>query len=533
MDRSAYLHDPTRYAAGSQLEALTLAEAFARTAARMPHATAAIDGERNLTWGELDRHVRTLGACLRERGIGRGDVVGLSFRNSWEFVAAHVAIARVGAVTLGLHVAYGDHELMTLLQRTGARALFLEGRPASDESLKERFSTCPWLHTILTRATLDAVLASERDGPAAPGVVPADPFALVPTSGTESRVPKICMHSHEGLLSNAAQVARDAGIDERDVLFPASGFTHLFGLLGVHISILTGATLVGLAKFDGSECLRIYGRSGVTLAWAVPAQLVDIVAAADGIALPALREVRTAGAALPPALAQSVAEKLGVAPTAHWGMSEIGAGITTRSGDSSGAAATIGLPLAGAMVRIVDAESRPCGVDEAGELHYRRSDMFRGYYDEPELTAGSLTEDGFLRTGDLASIDARGRVHFHGRLKDLINRGGMKISALELESLLAAMPALGQLAVVRVDDARLGERVALVCALKAGASVTLDDVRAHLSAHGIAKYKWPESLVVVDALPLTPTGKIAKEAVRALAAEATAGGIAAPAKARS
>lgn len=534
MDQSGYLHDPRRYAERAHLEPLTLAAAFAETVERIPNAIAAIDGERELTWRELEGHVWTLAAFLRARGIGEGDVIGLSLRNRWEFVAAHVAIAALGAVTLGLHVAYGDNELITLLKRTGARALFLEGQPQSAAALHERFSGCAWLHTILMRGpALDEVLAAaSTQDHSRLRVSPADPFALVPTSGTESKAPKICMHSHEGLLSNAAQVARDAGIGERDVLFPASGFTHLFGMLGVHIAILTGATLVSLAKFDAPECVRIYARNRVSVAWAVPAQLVDIVAAAGGADLTSLREVRTAGAALSPALAQNVTQRLGVVPTAHWGMSEIGAGITTRPREPAEAGSSIGLPLAGAEVRIVEGESRPCALDEAGELQYRRADMFRGYFDEPQLTASAITEDGFLRTGDSASIDARGRVHFHGRLKDVINRGGMKISALELESLLASMPALRQLAVVRIDDARLGERVALVCAVHAGASVTLDDVRAHLSAGGVAKYKWPESLVVVDALPLTPTGKIAKEAVRALAAEATAGVVTAPAKAR-
>jgi len=504
MDQRVYLHDPRRYADESHLEPLTLADAFARTAAKVPNAVAVRDGERQLTWRELERDVVTLSNFLHVRGIRYGDVVGLSFRNRWEFVAAHVAIARLGAVTLALHVAHGDNELLTLLQRTGASALFLEEEPG-------RVAGCPSIHTVVTRGpAFDEILASSWDAPAPPTVRPGDPFVFAPTSGTESRTPKICMHSHEGLLSNAAQVARDAGIGERDVLLPASGFSHLFGMLGVHVALLTGATLVCLPKFDGVQCVQAYAREGVTVAWAVPAQLIDITAAASSVAVTTLREVRTAGAALSPALAVQIAATLGVTPTEHWGMSEIGAGI-------------VGVPLAGAEIR----------VDEGGELLYRRADMFRGYFDEPELTAAALTEDGFLRTGDLASVDAEGRVRFHGRLKDVINRGGMKISALELETLIAPIPALRQVAIVRVDDARLGERVALVCSLQAGSSVTLDDVRAHLTALGVAKYKWPESLVVVDALPLTPTGKVAKEAVRALAAQASAGVSAVPAKAHT
>ena len=440
---------------------------------RNPERLALVDGNERLSWSELDARVASLVAIALEHGIGKGDVAGICARNGGAFVAAHLALARIGAVALLLHPAYSEIEIGELARRTSARAIFYG-------------------------EYLQRLGAPGRSGAAEPPA-PADPFVLAPTSGTESPQPKICMHAHEGLLANAMQVVRDAGLSERDVLLPASGFTHLFGLLALHTALLSGATIVALPKFDPERCLELYERESVTHAWAVPAQFSDVARVAEARAprLPALREVRSAGAAMPGALGSRLEKVLGRAPLEHWGMSEIGAGIVD------------GIPLRGADARIVD-----------GELQYRRADMFRGYYGQPQATSAAMTPDGFLRTGDVAALDERGRIVLRGRIKELINRGGMKVSALELESSLAGLRGMRQLAVVPVDDDRLGERAALVCTLEAEASLTLDEVRAHLAERGLAKYKWPELLIVVDELPQTPTGKIARHAVRELATRA-------------
>ncbi|MBV8355088.1 MAG: long-chain fatty acid--CoA ligase, partial [Candidatus Eremiobacteraeota bacterium] len=344
MDQSAYFHDPASYADATVLEPLTLDDAFGRTPAR----------------AELEARVDALAGKLTAAGIGRGDVVGISLPNSVEFVVAHVAVARIGAVMLALHVAFSDREREALLDRTGAAALIDPNGCHPERSAKG---------------------AKSRDEKRA-GILPPEPFVLAPTSGTESPAPKICMHSHEGLLSNAAQVARDAKIGESDVILPASGFTHLFGLLGVHVALTSGARLVSLEKFDAARCLDACERERVSVLWSVPAQLSDMLAVAERRDLPHLREIRSAGAPLVPALAERIVRAFGVRPLDHWGMSEIGAGILD------------GRPLAGAAVRI-----------ENGELLYRRADMFRGYFADPEQTAKALTSDGFLRTGDLASLD--------------------------------------------------------------------------------------------------------------------------------
>jgi cyclohexanecarboxylate-CoA ligase len=282
--------------------------------------------------------------------------------------------------------------------------------------------------------------------------------------------------------------------------------------------------MVTLSKFDASAFLALAERERATRAWAVPAQLVDLVVAARAAAPAlALREVRTAGAVVGAAFVHDVRDALGAAVTVHWGMSEIGGGITSYGRDLTGSPSALGTPLPGAQVRIARRDGNEAACDEVGELWYRRADMFRGYYRDEVQTGAAITPDGWLRTGDLAARDAAGVIHYHGRAKDLVNRGGFKIGAAEIEAHVAALPAIRRCALVAVPDLRLGERACLVAELHDGATLTLDEVAAQLDRDGVAKFKWPEHLVLVDAMPMTATNKIAKATVRALAAQRVAG----------
>jgi non-ribosomal peptide synthetase component E (peptide arylation enzyme) len=252
------------------------------------------------------------------------------------------------------------------------------------------------------------------------------------------------------------------------------------------------------------------------MAWGVPAQLADLadLCAEETPAL-ALREVRTGGAVLAPEIAKRLRAHVAPEVVTQWGMSELGGGSMTRHGDHDGAA-TIGFPFPGSEARIVDGSGRELGMGEVGHLEYRRADMFRGYFGDAAGTTEALTRDGWMKTGDLAARDARGRLVYHGRSKDIINRGGFKVSAHEIERCLAEMPAIGQLAIVALPDARLGERACLVLSTRRGHALDLGAVQRFLSHRGVAKYKWPESIVMLDRLPETPSGKVKKSAVREL-----------------
>jgi acyl-CoA synthetase (AMP-forming)/AMP-acid ligase II len=499
---------------------------FAEVVAARGDEWAVFDGTHFRSWHEWAHDANALARALQEIGIAAGDVVAVHLPNSWEYLIAHVAIASIGAVMLPIHMAYGEHELRVLLERTSAAALLM---PASYHqrdlwAMGQRLQAAqPSLrHLLLDRANgqsgppgIDELVrqwAGARPHPVS--VTPDDPFVLLASSGTTSLRPKICIHSHRGLLGNASATALDGLARENDTLISASPFTHAFGLLSIHLSIFSRGRQALLPGWKLDAFLDLAHRAEATVAFLVPAQLRDVCtyletqSEADRIKL---REVRSGGAKVPATLVADARRLLGAGVIVQWGMSEVGAGTFTRPDDPPAAASTsIGQPVTGASSLIADDNGRPVAHGETGELWYRSPYMFRGYLYDAELTRQAVTPDGWLRTGDLASHNEDGNIAYQGRRTELINRGGLKFSAVEVESLLSDMPQLNQFAVISRPDPRLGERAYLVAAVRPGSTITLDEVIAHLAARGLAKYKWPEDLILVEELPSTATGKIAR-----------------------
>ncbi|WP_329150231.1 acyl--CoA ligase [Streptomyces sp. NBC_01456] len=526
----------------STTTAFTFTGALERAAARRTDPAVWDDGIGR-TWQDCLRQAERTAGALYVRGLRSGDVLAAQLPNSWELVVLHAATARLGVLLLPLHCAYGAHEVQSLVAQAGAAALVARGsyrgRDRVGEILAVREGCGSLRHAWVVEGegpartgrgvsgagTLPsaAELLDEAPDPA-PGALPDPPrdpeapLMLLASSGTTSRRPKLCVHRHGGLLGNAAAVAADGGLGPGDTLVSASPLSHAFGLLSVHLALVTGGR-VGL--FDGWDPRRFAGALravSATTAFLVPAQLRDLVtllaedaedAEAGGTPL-ALREVRTGGAPVPRELAEGVRRTMGARLVVQWGMTEIGAGTFTRPGDPPEAASTIGRPVSGGEVRVVDREGRRAGPGATGELQYRSPFLFRGYHGAPELTRAALTADGWLRTGDLAVLHPDGSVGYRGRADELINRGGLKFSALEVEELLGDLPQLAQHAIVGRPDPRLGQRSCLLAALRDGTGLTLDEVTGHLSRKGLATYKLPEELVVVDRLPTTVTGKIAR-----------------------
>lgn len=523
---------------------LTFTEVLERAAAQRAEP-AVWDGGQARTWRDcLLQAERTAGA-LHRRGLRPGDVLATQLPNGWELVTLHAATARLGVLLLPLHSAYGASEVESLINQSGAVALVARdshrGRDRLGEvlALRER---CPSLRQVWlspggarprvagglagSAELLDAP-ASEAAGLPAPPSDPAAPLLLLASSGTTSRRPKLCLHTHGGLLGNAAAVAADGGFGRDDTIVSASPLSHAFGLLSVHLALVTGG---GVGLFDGWDPRRfldLLRAVSATTAFAVPAQLRDLThllepatrdraSGGGGVPPVRLREVRTGGAPVPRELVAAVRRTLGARVVVQWGMTEVGAGTYTRPGDPPEAADTLGRPATGAEVRVVDQDGRPAAPGRTGELQYRSPYMFTGYFRSPELMRTAFTEDGWLRCGDLAVLNPDGSVSYRGRADELINRGGLKFSALEVEELLNDLPQLEQHAVVARPDPRLGQRSCLLVALRDGAGLTLEEVTGHLSRKGLATYKLPEQLVVVDRLPTTVTGKIARARLGAI-----------------
>ncbi|MFI1583559.1 beta-ketoacyl synthase N-terminal-like domain-containing protein [Embleya sp. NPDC020630] len=516
----------------------TLPDLFAEAAAAWADAPAVSDGEHTRTWREWRAESHALAAGLQDLGVRPGDPVAVRLANSWEFLLAHVAIADLGAVMVPLHLALGPRELRSLLERVTPRVLVLpaawRGRDEPGDARRISAGLAVPTRLLVTGevtetpdvrsfAALLRAYAGRRPRPVP--VRPEQPFVLLPSSGTTSTRPKLCLHSHAGLLANAATVAREGRVRADDTIVSASAFTHLFGLLSVHLSVLVGHRQALLPAWDVETFADLAARVDATVLFAVPAQLRDVVGRTGSHPPIRLREVRTGGAAVPGRLVAELRRVAGARTIVQWGMSELGAGTYTLPDDPPEVAArSIGRPIRDARVRVLDESGAPCAPGEVGELQYRGPHVFRGYLGDPELTRAAMTADGWLRTGDRAALAEDGTVVFHGRHAESINVGGLKFGAAEVEAVLDELPQFATVAIGARPDARLGEYPCAVAALRPGARIDLDGIRAHLARREVAEYKWPLALIVVDEVPVTPTGKIARGRLAELLASRTGAG---------
>jgi acyl-CoA synthetase (AMP-forming)/AMP-acid ligase II len=498
---------------------------------------AVLDRGRSYTWRQWRDDADAVAYGLQGLGIEPGEVVAVQLPNCMDFLTLHVAVAKIGAILLPVHPDCGDRQLSSLIRNSGAAALVVpdawRDEEGSSRGKRAQAETTTLRQVLLGGAgqsadgSVSALIAQHAGARPKPGHIrPERPLLLIASSGTSSAYPKICVHTHDGLLSNAEQVVADSDSGAQpgsDLMLSASPFTFLFGLLSVHVSLVTQAAQTLLPRSDVEEFLDTAIRHRPTLIFAVPAQLHDAVARA-GTADPPLgltpaRQVRTGGVAVSPGLVTSVKQWLADEVIVQWGMSEVGAGTFTRPGDRVDATGhAIGRPISGGRVRIVAPDGTQCPEGVEGELQYRSPYAFLGYWLEQELTAAAVTEDGWLRTGDLASVDAGGALRFHGRALETINIGGSKVNAIEIEELLADLVPLSAAAVVGRPDDRLGEIACAVCVVKEGESVTLDEIVRHLNGKGVAWRKVPTEIMVVDRLPHTPNGKLARRQLADLVA---------------
>ncbi|MFF2721279.1 class I adenylate-forming enzyme family protein [Streptomyces sp. NPDC058011] len=453
---------------------LTLPGVFAAAVEVAPDAVAATDGRRTWTWRQWQADSQALAAGLQRNGVRPGGVVAVRLPNDWSFLTAHIAVAAIGAVMLPLPPALETSDVRTVLDRV---------EPAFT------VDTGIW-------ARLLADGTGEQPRPVA--VHPDMPLMVLPSSGTTAARPKLCLHTHDAALSNGAAIAADGLVNEADVLLSALPFRG-FTLQLIHLTLFTRARQALLPHWDVDAFLDVAARTGATVLYAVPTQLGDLVRMLDtqSAAQIALRWVRTGCASVPASLIEDLRRTTGARVIVQWGMSEVWAGTCTRQDDPDEAVSTtIGTPVAGARVRVVE-----------GELQLRGPSMFRGYLGEPELTDAAVTGDGWLRTGDRAEIGNDGRVRFLGRSSEMISVGGREFPAREVEDLLARF---GRVVVVGRPDGRHGEYPCLVVDRP---DVTLAEATGVLRAAGLAEYKIPVELITVEAIPLTYSGKISRRLV--------------------
>ncbi len=509
----------------------TLGAALTRVAAAHPGADALVDvpSGRRWSYAELDADVSRLAAGLVAAGVAAGDRVAIWAPNCPEWLLLQHATARMGAILVTVNPAYRTHELDYVLRQSGTRLLV--SVPAFKTSdyramVAEVRPGCPALTDVawIGEASWDALATGTEPGPdlaeRAAGLRFDDPINIQYTSGTTG-FPKGATLTHHNILNNGlflGEVMRYTPADRVCVPVP---FYHCFGMVIGNLAALThgSAVVIPAPSFDPAATLAAVAAERCTSLYGVPTMFIAMLAdpSRPGLDLTSLRTGMMAGAPCPVEVMKRVVAELGMDEvTIGYGMTETSPVSTqTRVDDDlERRVSTVGRVHHHVEICIADPETGlvvPRG--ERGELRTRGYNVMRGYWEEPEKTAEAIDAAGWMHTGDLAVMDADGYVQIVGRIKDLVIRGGENIAPREVEEFLYTHPDIVDAQVVGVPDERFGEELCAAVRLAPSATASADEIREFCRGK-IAHYKIPKYVLVVDAYPMTVTGKVQKYLLR-------------------
>lgn len=498
-------------------------QVLAARAERTPEARALIGPHATLTYAELNRRARGFAAGLLAQGLKRGDVIGFQLPNIPEFFVAYLGAQIMGAVPCMFHMPYRSGELEPLVAHVRPKALIC--MPAMEKYdapslMKDLCKKTPSIGRIIVigKTAPDGCVAFEDLAATAPGTIndppnADDPAIILFTSGTSSQ-PKAVVHSHRTLTASATHTGDRMGVTASDIVLCAPAHTHAFGLcIGVMI-LMKGAANALMPEYTPPALAETIKRAAATVVCCGPAHIQAGLKAGLWSAefTQSIRRVFTGGALCPPDVLKSLEAALPNGKVFQiWGMTEVWMPIVHAPDASIDVrAASLGLPPIGHDARAVDSDGKIQSPGHDGELQMRGPFLLASYYNDPAATRGAFTEDGWFRTGDMVTIDANGFIAITGRVKDIINRGGIKINPADIEAAMNTHPAVQMSAVVPISDELLGERACLFLQTAPGKIITLEQVREFLAANNIAKMRWPERLEIVEAMPMTATRKIIK-----------------------
>jgi len=510
----------------------SLIEVFDDVVARTPGKIALVapDGSR-MTYAELAAKVEWIAQNLARDGIRAGDVISLQLPNRAEFVLMHLAATRLGAITNPLLPNYRVKELSYILKFAATKVVVIPDVYRGFDYLRmygELRAAVPDLRQIYVVGAAPTGFAPfERLLQELPAGTRADfptiddynaVTVLAFTSGTEA-VPKGVMHSQNTLMYGTLAMAQLLGLTADDVVWAPSPLGHATAFeWGMRQALTIGGTLVLQDVWDVENALKIIERERCTFTLAATpfAAMLLESSSVERHDLSSFRIFACAGAAIPQKLGETVRARIGCTLIGMWGMTECFVGSASPPDDAEDKLwRTDGKAMPGAELAIFDeSRTRRLPPGEVGELATRGPHVCLGYFNDPQRTRDTFSPDGWLFSNDLATIDADGYIRLVGRKKDIINRGGLKISAREVEELLLQHEAVLSVAVVGVPDARLGEKSCAFVVPRGRAVPTLHDLVDYLERRSVAKYKLPEYLAIVTEFPMTSSGKIQKFRLR-------------------
>jgi len=496
---------------------LNLASIVSGSAERMPDSPAVRLGEVELTYAELDRSSARLATLLRERGLQRGDRVGVMLPNVPEFPVAYYGVLRAGGVVVPMNVLLKRREIAFYLEDSGAKLLLAwhgfadEARDGAADAGAEPIEVEP--------AAFAELLAGFEPTPGLADTDEGETAVILYTSGTTGK-PKGAELTHLNLARNADISARTTcEIEPGDVVLGALPLFHSFGqTVSMNASLQVGACLTLLPRFDPGEALATMQRDRVTHFYGVPTMYGALLhhPERERFDTSALRSCITGGASMPVEVLRGFEQAFGAIVLEGYGLSETSPVACSNHPGRERKPGSIGTPIEGVEMRVVDEDDDEVPQGEVGEIVIRGHNIMKGYWRRPEATAEAM-RGGWFHSGDMARCDEEGYFFIVDRKKDLIIRGGYNVFPREVEEVLYEHPKIREAAVVGLPHAELGEEVGAAIVLHDGEQLEPAAVSAYVRER-IAAYKYPRVVWFSDDLPKGPTGKILKREIEPPAA---------------
>ncbi len=494
-------------------------------ACNQPTRVALVDANRRMSWRALDGEVNQLGHALVAAGVRGGDRVGLMMRNCCEFVVAQQACARIGATAVQIGYRLKPQEIAYILANSQARALvFHDDYSAFVAEARMRAGIPPddALFAVGARSAVhvgkryeDAIARFDPNEPPG-GRYSMDGGVMTYTSGTTGKPKGATRKLRDTGLAAVGDFMHQIGFhaDERHLV--VCPLYHSGAMAFFAFAFTLGATTVLLEHFDERIVLETIERERITSAFLVPTMLARLAAFAPDerarFDTSSLAWVCSGAAPLPTTTAQRFQDAFGPLLWNFYGATEIGLVSLAGPADHGARPGTVGRPLRGNELRVLDAAGREVPPGEIGELYARSAMLIGGYHDNPDATAAAM-RNGYFSVGDLAHIDADGYLYLHSRKTDMVISGGVNIYPREIEDHLLTHPDIAECAVIGVPDDEWGEALKAFVVPRRPRALTAEDVVLHCQA-ALANYKRPRYVEFIDALPRNPTGKVLKRELR-------------------
>jgi fatty-acyl-CoA synthase len=509
----------------NEVDQLTIGQLFERAVDRFGDREAYVFEDRRLTYSQLAEETDLWARALMAAGVRPGDKVSLWMANRVEWVLIYLAVAQIGAALVPVNTGFrpdetgylvGQSDSVMLIvgaevrgrslaeearevmrdERVSARSLVVVGGPAPEGAMSAE-ELLAGARQVSAEALAERKASVHRD----------DVVLTLYTSGTTG-FPKGAMHSHK-VVRNMSDAADRLRLSPEDTLVLYLPLYHVFGAAAVLSFMYAGARIVLVETYDVARSLELMERERATVVYGISTMFYDQMQHPD-FDRRDLSSIRICMAPGTGDMVRLTTEKMG--PTVNvYGMTETTSitALASLDDEMDRRAETVGRPLPGFEVTILDADGKPVGPDVVGELVVRGHPVMLGYYKKPEATAEVLDDDGWFRTGDAASLTADGYVRYAGRIKEILRVGGENVDPIEVETVLMRHPAVAMASLIGIPDERLDEVGVAYVQLLRGAEVTPEELRGYLRER-LAAFKVPRHVVLTEEFPKTGTGKIQK-----------------------